>query len=58
VDTTTVRKSVPEVSTAHEDRPHACLGGFVFIGHLVEEEGEEAEIVEAILCRRCSADAR
>ena len=36
------------------ERPHACMGGYVFIGHLVEEDGEEVEVVEAILCRRCA----
>lgn len=56
MDTTTVRESTPEVSTP-EDRPHACYGGFVFIGRLVEEDGEEVEIVEAVPCRRC-ADSR
>ena len=35
-------------------RPHGCYRGFVFIGHLVEEDGEEAEIVEAVPCRRCA----
>ena len=35
-------------------RPHGCYDGLVFIGHLVEEDGEEVEVVEAILCRRCA----
>ena len=56
VDTTTVRKNTPEVSSP-QDRPHACLGGYVFIGHLAEEDGEEVEVVEALPCRRC-ADSR
>ena len=53
MDTTTVRKSAPEVSSS-PDRPHACLGGYVFIGHLAEEDGEEVEVVEAVPCRRCA----
>jgi hypothetical protein len=38
-----------------EEAPHACYDGLVYIGHLVEDEcGEEAEIVEAVPCRRCA----
>ena len=39
------------------ERPHACLEGVVYIGHLVEEDGEEVESIEAVPCRRC-ADSR
>jgi hypothetical protein len=39
-------------------RPHACMNGTVFVGHLVVgDEDEEVEIVEAVPCRRC-ADSR
>jgi hypothetical protein len=38
-------------------RPHACMNGTVFIGHLVEQDGEEVEAFEAVPCRRC-ADGR
>ncbi len=34
-------------------RPHGCYDGLVFIGHLVEEDGEEVEVIEAVPCRRC-----
>ena len=54
MDTTTVRKSAPEVSNP-EDGPHACYDGLVYVGHLVEVDGEEVEVVEAIPCRRCAA---
>ncbi len=38
--------------------PHGCYDGLVFIGYLVEDEdGEEVESFEAIVCRRC-ADRR
>ena len=57
MDTTTVRKSAPEVS-APEARPHACLGGYLFVGRLADEDGEEVEVFEAVPCRRCAADAR
>jgi hypothetical protein len=39
-------------------RPHGCYRGYVYIGYLVEDEdGGEAEIVEAIPCRRCAAES-
>ena len=39
-------------------RPHACMNGTVFIGHLVVgEDGEEVEAFEAVPCRRCSEEA-
>jgi hypothetical protein len=39
--------------------PHACVGGFVYIGHLVEdpETGEEVEVFESVPCRRCAGEA-
>jgi hypothetical protein len=38
------------------ERPHACTDGVVYIGHLVEEDGEEVEVVEAVPCRRCAGE--
>ncbi len=38
----------------HAERPHGCYDGLVYIGHLVEEDGEEVEVVEAVPCRRCA----
>ena len=33
----------------------SCYGGYHYIGHLLEGEvGEEAEVIEAVPCRRCS----
>jgi hypothetical protein len=37
---------------------HACYEGVVYIGHLVEEDGEETEVYEAVACRRCAEEAR
>ncbi len=37
--------------------PHGCLDGFVYIGHMIEEDGVEVEIVEAVPCRRCADNA-
>jgi hypothetical protein len=40
-----------------EEAPHGCYDGTVFIGHLIEDEsGEEAEVFEAVPCRRCSKE--
>jgi hypothetical protein len=38
------------------ERPHACIDGVVYIGHLVEDPGtgEEVEVIEAVPCRRCA----
>jgi hypothetical protein len=38
-----------------EEGPCACYDGLVFIGHLVEEDGEEVEVFEAVPCKRCSS---
>ena len=46
-----------EAHYASLERPHACLEGVVYIGRLVEEDGEEVEIIEAVPCRLC-ADSR
>ncbi len=35
-------------------RPHGCYDGLVYIGHMLEEDGEEVEVIEAVPCRRCS----
>jgi len=33
------------------------MNGTVFIGHLVGEDGEEVEVIEALPCCRCSDEA-
>ena len=37
------------------DAPHGCYEGFVFIGLMVEENGEVVEIFETVPCRRCAS---
>ena len=33
-----------------------CYEGFVYIGHVVEDEnGEAVEVIERVPCRRCNA---
>jgi hypothetical protein len=41
-------------------RPHACMEGVVYVGHLVEDPGtgEEVELIGAVPCRRCVEEAR
>jgi hypothetical protein len=39
------------------ERPHACCEGVVYIGHVVDEDGEEVEVFEAVPCCRCSNEA-
>jgi len=43
------------IHVAKRRRPHGCMNGLVFIGHLVEEDGEEVEVFESVPCRRCNA---
>src|SRR5215203_5491663 len=39
--------------------PHACMGGYVYMGYVVEgEDGEPVEVVEAVRCKRCEAKRR
>jgi hypothetical protein len=68
VDTNIVRKNRPEVlpddtlkthySSLERMRPHGCYEGFVYIGHVVEDEnGEPTEEIERVPCRRCPAGA-
>ena len=42
----------------HQDHPHACLNGYIYLGYTVfdEETGEEVERVEALPCRRCAEE--
>jgi hypothetical protein len=37
-----------EAHYASLERPHACCQGVVYIGHLVVDDGEEVEVVEAV----------
>jgi hypothetical protein len=54
VDTIIVREDRPEVLP--EEAPDGCYEGFVFIGHIVEDEnGEPQEVIERVPYRRCRA---
>jgi hypothetical protein len=33
------------------------MNATLIMGHLVDEEGEEVEVFEAVPCRRCSEEA-
>jgi hypothetical protein len=39
-----------------DQRPHACYQSIVYVGHLVEEDGDEVEEFAQYLCRRCAGD--
>jgi hypothetical protein len=44
-------------STDDHDHPHACTGGLVFLGLVVvDDDGEEVEVISAIPCRRCAGE--
>jgi hypothetical protein len=59
----TEKSSAPHAHPSTEEYdhvvPHACIDGWIFVGHLVEDPGtgEEVEVFEAVPCRRC-ADSR
>jgi hypothetical protein len=53
MDTT---KTTAPASLTTEEVPHGCYRGLVFIGHLVEEDGEEFEVILAVPCRRCAEE--
>lgn len=43
----------------HDDQdphPHACWRGLVFLTCVVDEDGEEVLVTEAIPCRRCAEE--
>ncbi len=48
--------TAPDPHPSTDECPHACNDGVVYIGHLVEEDGEAepVEVVEAVPCRRCT----
>ena len=56
-DTLDAQHSGLERLPDHAERPHACVGGYVFLGHLVEEDGEEVEVIESVPCRRCAEES-
>jgi hypothetical protein len=46
-----------EAHYASLERPHPCIEGVVYVGHLVvAEDGEEVEVVETVPCRRCTGE--
>jgi hypothetical protein len=49
-----IREHPPTIPVPTGERPHGCIAGVVYIGHLVEaEDGEEVEVFETVPCRRC-----
>jgi hypothetical protein len=56
VDTITIQEPASKVPTPTDERPHGCYEGVVYLGHLVEEDGEEVEVIERVPCKRCSRE--
>jgi hypothetical protein len=46
----------PSAEDHDQDHQHACYEGVVYIGHLVEEDGDEVEEFAQYLCHRCAGD--
>jgi hypothetical protein len=61
VDTNILRqRSSPEKVPAptHEESPHYCYEGWIYLGFEGEDEGnpgEHVEVIERVPCRRCHA---
>ena len=44
---------------AGDERPHGCIGGWVYLGFEGEDEnGEHVEDIERVPCRRCALNSR
>jgi hypothetical protein len=55
VDTTSLAHSGHYPRPDTEEAPHACYGGWVFLGFEGEDEsGEHVEVIERVPCRRCA----
>jgi hypothetical protein len=58
VDTPTIPPAGDPFTSAPQRHPHGCYDGFVYIGHVVEDEfGDEVEVIERVPCRRCRLEA-
>jgi hypothetical protein len=55
VDTNILRqRSSPEKVPSHEETPHACWNGWVYLGFEGEDlDGEHIEEIERMPCHRC-----
>ncbi len=55
-----IREHHPEVPIpTDEERPHACLSGWVFLGFEGEDEhGDHVEVIERVACKRCRQERR
>jgi hypothetical protein len=53
-----IRETTPQVPATTDETPHGCYRGWVFLGFQGEDDnGEPAEIIERVPCRRCRTDA-
>ncbi len=49
-----IREPIRDVPTDHEETPHGCWDGWVYLGFEGEyENGEHVEEIERVPCRRC-----
>jgi hypothetical protein len=52
-----IRTPTPELLPDNE-APHGCYEGFVYIGHIAEDEsGEPEEVIERVPCRGCKTES-
>ena len=54
-----IREPYPSAPTDHEETPHGCIDGWVYLGFEGEDEnGEHVEEIERVPCRRCHGERR
>ncbi len=54
MDTNILRNTPENVPDTHDETPHACYEGWVYLGFEAEDEnGEHVEEIERVPCRRC-----
>jgi hypothetical protein len=50
----TIEANTIEAHYASLERPHPCIEGVVYVGHLVVAvAGDEIEVIEGVPCKRC-----
>ncbi len=50
----TESSAIAQHESREDERPHACWGGWVYLGFETEEDGELVEITDKVRCIRCS----
>ncbi len=61
MDTKSLAHPAPPSPTDHEETPHGCIDGWVYLGFEGEDSeanSERVEEIERVPCRRCNAETQ